>query len=112
VTKLDRPALPAVTVLDQPIVMRDGTVLRADVHPDGRPMNVLDGIVRSAGGAGRHEIDLAATSQAFRAGHRIRVQVASSNFPRFDPHPSMVRAEQTVFHDAGRPSWIELPVMP
>jgi hypothetical protein len=40
------------------------------------------------------------------------VQIASSNFPRFDRHPSMVRAEQTVFHDAARPSWIELPVMP
>ncbi|MVZ99385.1 CocE/NonD family hydrolase [Actinomadura sp. LD22] len=90
----------------------DWTAKLVDVWPDGRAMNVLDGIVRSAGGAGRHEIDLAATSQTFRAGHRIRVQVASSNFPRFDRHPSMVRAEQTVFHDAGRPSWIELPLMP
>ncbi|MFB4304210.1 CocE/NonD family hydrolase [Actinomadura sp. NTSP31] len=89
----------------------DWTAKLVDVWPDGRAMNVLDGIVRSPAGATRHEIDLAATSQTFRAGHRIRVQVASSNFPRFDRHPSMVRAEQTVFHDAGRPSWIELPVM-
>ncbi|MEU8802159.1 CocE/NonD family hydrolase [Spirillospora sp. NPDC048819] len=89
----------------------DWTAKLVDVWPDGRAMNVLDGIVRSPGGQSRHEIDLVATSQTFRAGHRIRVQIASSNFPRFDRHPAMTRAEHTVFHDASRPSWITLPVI-
>ncbi|MBA9004136.1 CocE/NonD family hydrolase [Thermomonospora cellulosilytica] len=89
----------------------DWTAKLVDVWPDGRAMSVIDGIVRSAGDRLRHEIDLVATSQTFRAGHRIRVEIASSNFPRFDRHPAMTRAEQTVFHDAGRPSWITLPIM-
>ncbi|TNY35935.1 CocE/NonD family hydrolase [Thermomonospora catenispora] len=89
----------------------DWTAKLVDVHPDGRAMSVIDGIVRSPGGRLRHEIDLAATSLTFRAGHRIRVEIASSNFPRFDRNPAAERAEQTVFHDAARPSWITLPIM-
>jgi predicted acyl esterase len=59
---------------------------------------------------------------AFLKGHRIRVHVASSHFPQFDRNPNTgasfattkeVRvAEQTVFHDAERPSHIVLPVIP
>ena len=68
------------------------------------------------------EIDLVATSNVFRAGHRVRVVVTSSSFPRFDRNansgkpfgtdgPDDLRpARQTVFHDAGRPSHIVLPV--
>ncbi|PKK15269.1 MAG: hypothetical protein BUE48_006790 [Thermomonospora sp. CIF 1] len=89
----------------------DWTAKLVDVHPDGRAMSVIDGIVRSGGGKLRHEIDLAATSQVFRAGHRIRLEVASSDFPCFDRNPATKRAEQTVFCDAERPSWITLPVM-
>ncbi|MFD0903733.1 CocE/NonD family hydrolase [Actinomadura sediminis] len=88
----------------------DWTAKLVDVWPDGRAMNVADGIVRSPGDRTRHEIDLAATSQTFRAGHRVRVEIASSNFPRFDRHPAMVRAEHTVFHDAARASRIVLPL--
>ncbi|HSA50487.1 MAG TPA: CocE/NonD family hydrolase, partial [Yinghuangia sp.] len=90
----------------------DWTAKLVDVWPDGRAMNVTDGIVRSPGDRLRHEIDLVATSQTFPAGHRIRVDIASSNFPRFDRHPAMKRAEQTVHHDAAKPSWISLPIMP
>ncbi|MBE1534717.1 CocE/NonD family hydrolase [Actinomadura algeriensis] len=88
----------------------DWTAKLVDVHPDGRAMSVTDGIVRSPGDRTRHEIDLAATSQTFLAGHRIRVEIASSNFPRFDRNPAMVRADHTVFCDAARASRVILPV--
>ncbi|MGN6187513.1 MAG: CocE/NonD family hydrolase [Conexibacter sp.] len=94
-----------------------------DVHPDGRSFNVCDGIVRVRGGlqeAGRYEIDLWSTSNVFLAGHRIRVHVTSSSFPRWDRNlntgrqrePRIEVAQQRVYHDQARPSWIELPVIP
>jgi putative CocE/NonD family hydrolase len=68
------------------------------------------------------EIDLVGTSVAFGKGHRIRVHVTSSHFPQFDRNPNtgapfgtsdkVKVAEQTVFHDAERPSHILLPVIP
>ncbi len=90
----------------------DWTVKLIDVHPDGRAMNVADGILRSPASREAHEVDLVATSQVFLAGHRIRVEVAGSNHPRFDVHPALEKAEQTLFHDAGRPSFLTLPVIP
>ena len=58
----------------------------------------------------------------FLPGHRIRLEVSSSNFPRYDRNPNTgapfgtdaatVVARQTVFHDAGRPSRLVLPVIP
>jgi uncharacterized protein len=93
-----------------------------DVHPDGRSFNLCDGIVRVAEGADTLrpiEIDLWSTSNAFLAGHRLRVHVTSSNFPRWDRNlntgnqrdPRIATARQRVHHDANRPSWIELPVV-
>jgi len=115
----------------------DFTARLVDVWPDGRALSVTDGIVRaryrSGDGLSRpivpgrvHEytVDLIATSQVFKAGHRLRVDVASSNFPCFDRNPGngasaatateedFVVAEQSVFHDDGRPSYITLPVIP
>ncbi len=58
-----------------------------DVHPDGRSFNLCDGIVRVAGQAGelaRHEIDLWSTANVFLPGHRVRIDVTSSSFPRWD----------------------------
>jgi putative CocE/NonD family hydrolase len=67
-------------------------------------------------------IPLYPTSNVFKAGHRIRVDVSSSNYPRFDLNPNtgdalgthrrMVTADNTVFHDAPHPSHILLPVIP
>ena len=67
-------------------------------------------------------IDLGATSNVFARGHRIRLEVSSSNFPRFDRNPNtgepfgesgeLRRAEQTVFHDRERASRLVLPVVP
>jgi uncharacterized protein len=115
----------------------DFTAKLVDVWPDGRAMGVADGIVRARyrDGTGRpapvtpgrveeYSIDLIATSQVFKAGHRVRVDVSSSNFPCFDRNPGngapaataterdFVVAEQTVCHDDGHPSFITLPVIP
>lgn len=67
-------------------------------------------------------IELYPTANRFTRGHRIRVDISSSNFPRFDLNPNtgeplqqhrrMVTADNTVFHDAKRPSHIVLPVIP
>ena len=68
------------------------------------------------------EVDLLATANVFRAGHRIRIEIAASNWPRFDRNPQtggviaeateLGQARQTVFHDAAHPSRIVLPVVP
>ncbi|MFI7530253.1 CocE/NonD family hydrolase [Nocardia salmonicida] len=96
-----------------------------DVGTDGVSRNLCDGIQRVKavpGEPGEYEIDLWSTSNVFLAGHRIRVQVTSSNFPRWDRNPNtaepaqtattMRTAQQTIFHDAARPSQIILPVVP
>jgi putative CocE/NonD family hydrolase len=115
----------------------DFTAKLVDVWRDGRSWNVCDGITRlsyresaerrTAVEPGRRydiSIDLWSTSQLFRAGHRIRLDVSSSNFPRFDANPNTgyasytdqgqekVAAENTVYFDRERPSYLELPVVP
>ncbi|MCH8279039.1 MAG: antibiotic hydrolase, partial [Chloroflexi bacterium] len=67
-------------------------------------------------------IQLAPTSNPFVQGHRIRLDISSSNFPRFDvngntgENPGLsgvkVPARNSVFHDAQRPSQVILPVVP
>jgi putative CocE/NonD family hydrolase len=106
-------------------------------RPDSSAWKICDGIIRlsrretdsrtSAVEANRPYgavIDLWSTSQLFRAGHRIRLDVSSSNFPRFDSNPNTgyasytpegrekVVAENTVYFDRERPSYVELPVVP
>lgn len=111
----------------------DWTAKLVDVHPDGRAIGVTDGILRMryrnsreraepvpAGTPVTLTIELGATSMLFGAGHRLRVQVSSSNFPRFARHPNgedaaaaeLRPALQTVFHDADRPAHVDLPVVP
>ena len=70
----------------------------------------------------KYELDLWATSNVFKKGHRIRVEVSSSNFPRFnrnlntgDPFfadTHAVKANQLIHHDVTHPSHIVLPVIP
>ncbi len=122
----------------------DWTAKLVDVRPSGFAANLCDGIVRGRwrhaqlpdattadrrtpvplepGRAERYEIDLMVTGNTFLPGHRIRVEISSSNFPRFDRNPNTgapiasgdtVRpARQTVLHDASHPSHILLPVIP
>lgn len=112
----------------------DFTAKLVDVYPDGLAMNLADGIVRARyrnslakqellepGAVVEYEIDLEATSNVFKAGHRIRVEISSSNWPRFDPNPNTggtfgedvegIPALQTVYHSAERPSHVRLLVM-
>lgn len=112
----------------------DVTAKLVDVAPDGFARNVAEGIRRARyrdgtdhavplapGDVAEIEVDLLATSNLFRAGHRIRLEIAASNWPRFDRNPQtggviaeateLRPARQTVFHDAGRPSRLRLPII-
>ncbi|MEO2002913.1 MAG: CocE/NonD family hydrolase, partial [Candidatus Poribacteria bacterium] len=113
----------------------DWTAKLVDVHPDGRAFNLCDGVIRARyhvageppspiepGRVYRYEIDCWVTSNVFLAGHSIRVDISSSNFPRVDRNPNtghdfasddeLSVARQTVFHDAERPSHVLLPLIP
>jgi putative CocE/NonD family hydrolase len=67
-------------------------------------------------------IDAGVTSNVFLAGHRIRLEISSSNFPRFDRNPNtgrpmadetvLKKAQQTIYHDRVYPSHVLLPVVP
>jgi putative CocE/NonD family hydrolase len=101
----------------------DFTVKLVDVHPDGSAYNVSDGILRWTGTAGKPvlvQVELWPTSMLFRRGHRMRIEVAGSNFPRFDRNlhvtetgaaPSFVPSTQAVYHGALLPSRVILPVV-
>jgi uncharacterized protein len=112
----------------------DFTAKLVDVSPCGHARNLTDGILRARwredpgverflvpGEPAQFVIDLAATANLFKAGHCIRVEVSSSNFPRFDRNPNtgadlaagseQATAGQTVFHEARYPSHILLPVV-
>lgn len=107
-----------------------------DVHPDGFARNLTDGIIRARycngdtpellepGKAYEFTIDLWSTANVFKAGHRIRLDVTSSNFPRWDRNPNtgapfgtdtaedLRPARQTILHDAEHPSCVVLPLIP
>jgi putative CocE/NonD family hydrolase len=106
-----------------------------DVHPDGYARRLTDGAVRAhyrrsferssllkPGKIYEYTIDLWETSNVFLPGHRIRVEIAGSEFPVFSRNLNTGRdnettvemrsARQTIFHDAGHPSQIVLPVAP
>jgi uncharacterized protein len=107
----------------------DFTVKLVDVHPDGKAYNVSDGILRrgypqpaASGAPTEIEVELWPTSMLFRRGHRLRVEVSSSNYPRFDRNPNTGRdipterapvvARQSLSHGSAAPSRIILPVIP
>jgi putative CocE/NonD family hydrolase len=113
----------------------DFTAKLVDVHPDGYARNLLDGIIRARyrdsasmpsridpDKAYKFTIDLWATSNLFLPGHRIRLEVSSSNFPRFDRNlntgaafgegTTMAKARQTVFHQGEMTSCVVLPIVP
>ncbi|WP_234802300.1 CocE/NonD family hydrolase [Mycolicibacterium fortuitum] len=103
----------------------DWVVRLCDVDTQGISRNITDGILRinaESGTVGEYEIDMWSTSNLFRAGHRIRVQVTSSNFPRWDRNPNtgepvqtattLRSAQQRIFHDGSRASHIVLPIVP
>jgi putative CocE/NonD family hydrolase len=113
----------------------DFTAMIVDVDPKDYARYLGDGIIRARfrnstekaepiepGKIHKYTIDLWATSNVFKAGHRIRVYVSSSNFPRFNRNLNtgektfggtrMMKAQQTIYHDAEHPSAVLLPVIP
>lgn len=101
----------------------DWVVRLCDVDENGRSINICDGIIRvaeDADRAGDVEVDLWSTSNVFLAGHRLRVQVTSSSFPRWDRNlntgdqssPEMAVAQQRLYHGGeGRACFITLPIV-
>lgn len=112
----------------------DFVVRLADVHPDGRSIPLADGILRMRNRDGEQTaswmepgevyaitIDCWATSNVFLPGHRIRVHVTSSSFPRWNRNlntgasnettAQYRSARQSIYHDVERPSHIVLPIM-
>jgi putative CocE/NonD family hydrolase len=113
----------------------DFTVALVDVSPDGSTHLVQEGIIRASfrdgvdlrspiepGKVYEYVLDLWATSYVVKAGHRIRVEVSSSNFDRYDRNPNTgkdfglsaetIPATQRIYHSAEYPSRITLPVIP
>jgi len=111
----------------------DFTAKLVDVYPDGRAINLTDGILRlryrnsvehpieaRPGTVYKIQIEAGPTANMFRRGHRIRLEISSSNFPRFDRNPNTGRAvadekrlrkaRQTVYHDSNHRSQLVLPV--
>jgi len=112
----------------------DWMIKLTDVYPDGTSMPISEGILRAKFREGldkiklltpnqtyQYDIELTGTANVFQKGHRIRVDVTSSDFPQFDRNPNTgeklgqsdkVRiAHQTIFHGAAQASYIELPVV-
>jgi putative CocE/NonD family hydrolase len=112
----------------------DFTAKIVDVDLHGRPLSVTDGLQRlryrlsldkpifvKQNQAYQISVNMGVTSYVFAAGHRIRLEVSSSNFPRFDrsmnttaPNAEQAKpakARQTIFHEKGYPSAIILPVI-
>ena len=113
----------------------DFTAKLCDVRPDGYSHNIVEGVMRARFRGSlsapapitpervyEYAIDLWATSHVFKAGHRLRLEVSSSNFPRYDRNPNtgadfgadseLSTALQSVFHDRRYPSHLVLPVIP
>jgi putative CocE/NonD family hydrolase len=128
---------PVKTVLYASTSARDTdfTAKLVDVAPDGYARNLTDGILRlryrsslsqpqlaNPGEVYRVTVDAGVTANVFLKGHRIRVEISSSNFPRFDRNPNtggpvaqetrLLKATQTIYHDREHPSQVVLMVMP
>ncbi len=113
----------------------DFMAMLIDVWPNGFAERLIDGMVRARFREGMekqsliepgrvygYDVNMWNTCQTFLKGHRIRVQVSSSAFPKFDRNPNtgeplgtttrMIAAQQQIYHDAAHPSHILLPVVP
>jgi putative CocE/NonD family hydrolase len=138
------PLAAPVEVIGEPVVHlfaassavdTDFTAKLVDVRPDGFAQNLCYGIVRARfrdgyerpeplipGQVYDFEIRLTPTANRFLPGHRIRLDVSSSDFPSFDRNHNtggdgvseteFITAHQTVYHDTTRPSRLTLPIVP
>lgn len=124
----------AVLFASSSAVNTDFTAKLVDVYPDGRAIRICEGIIRAdhrdpehppshiiPGEVYEYSIDLWATSNVFLEGHRIRVEISSSNFPRFDRNlntgldfardTTWTSAKQIIYHSREFPSRIIVPVI-
>ena len=106
-----------------------------DVWPNGFAQRLTDGMVRARfrdgmdkpsliepGRAYGYDIDLWNTCQLYKKGHRVRLEISSSAFPKYDRNPNtgeqlgkttaMQVAEQKIYHDSGNASYVLLPIVP
>ena len=113
----------------------DYTAKLVDVHPNGYAQLLAEGIIRARyrdsfkkqtllepGKVYEYVIDLWSVSHVFDRGHRIQLEISSSNFPKYDRNPNtghkfgedaeLRKATQTIRHDSDYPSHIVLPVIP
>ncbi|MEX2564996.1 MAG: CocE/NonD family hydrolase [Cyclobacteriaceae bacterium] len=113
----------------------DWMVKLVDVYPDGKAIPISEGILRAKFKDGldkinlltpnqvyEFEIEMTGTANVFLPGHRIRIDITSSNFPQFDRNPNTGKplgssdevrtAQQTIHHGGPRPSHIVLPTVP
>ena len=113
----------------------DFMVKLLDVWPNGYVQRLNDGMVRARfrngwerpeliepGKVYQYDIDVWSTCQTILPGHRLRVEVASAAFPKFDRNPNtgeaigmsarIQAADQTIYHDRERPSYVVLPFVP
>ncbi|NHN89130.1 CocE/NonD family hydrolase [Acetobacter conturbans] len=113
----------------------DFTAKLVDVSPDGRAINLNNGIIRTSyrdslsnptpivpGQVYEYHIKVWPTSNLFQAGHKIRLEISSSDYPQFAPNPNTgeafgttaasVIAHQTIWHDKAHPSSVILPILP
>jgi len=112
----------------------DFTATLSDVHPDGKAIHICEGIIGvkyrdslehpepiAPNKIYAYKISLWETSMVFKAGHRIRLEISSSNFPRYARNQNtglplgtsakMVPANQTIYHDHEHPSYLILPII-
>jgi putative CocE/NonD family hydrolase len=111
----------------------DFTATLIDVYPDGFAMNLAEGQIRASYRGGDQELEpmkpakiyrlniqLGSTSNLFAKGHRLRLDVSSSSFPKLEPNPGEVSvhgkkplaAINSLYHDARHPSYLEVSVSP
>jgi putative CocE/NonD family hydrolase len=124
----------ATVYLSTDVVDTDVSVKLLDVYPDGRAHNITEGIARAKyrnsysnpelmkpGQVYKIAVELFPTSNYFESGHRIRIEVSSSDFPNFarnlnlansDTASAMRVARTTIHHSAQYQSSITLPVIP
>jgi putative CocE/NonD family hydrolase len=112
----------------------DFTAKLIDVWPQGFAQRLSDGLVRARyreggekaalivpGQVYAYDIDVWNTCQQFGAGHRIRLEISSSAFPKYDRNQNtgdalgksanIKIAEQAIYHDAKHPSFVQIPVV-
>jgi len=113
----------------------DFTAKLVDVHPNGYAQILAEGIIRARyrnsfkkqelltpGQVYKYTIDLWSVSHVFKQGHKIQVEISSSNFPKYDRNPNtghkfgeddeLQEATQTIYHNRRYPSHVVLPVLP